>query len=42
VIKLTEGYSCADLFQLFKEAAMYPVREIMKTHGFENFDKWDK
>ena len=28
VLKLTEGYSCADMQAMIKEAAMFPVREL--------------
>lgn len=28
VVKMTEGYSCADMQAMIREAAMQPVREI--------------
>ena len=28
LLEITEGYSCADLNQVVKEAAMIPLREI--------------
>lgn len=42
IVMKTEGYSCADMFEVLKEASMYPVREMMMKFGIENCDQWQK
>ena len=41
VVKKSKGYSCADIYQLLKEASMIPVRDLIKKCGKKSED-WKK
>ena len=41
VSRLTKGYSCADITNLLKEAAMFPVRDLAMIHGDSDTDRWE-
>lgn len=41
VVRLTKGYSCADITNLLKECAMFPVRDLMLMYGEKEADRWD-
>ena len=41
IVILSKGYSCADIVNMMKEAAMGPVRDLMTMDGKQNCSDWN-
>lgn len=41
IVDLSRGYSCADIVNMMKEAAMGPIRDLMGVVGIQNCQDWN-